>query len=55
MGQHWSLKFDEQKLRQLLRESSLRSKFYAVVREELKRIGRWRNRPRGRSAKHGKA
>jgi hypothetical protein len=48
MGQRWGLQFDKDQIRRLLRESSPRSEFYKLVREELKRIGRWRNLPRGK-------
>ena len=48
MGQRWGLQFDEDQIRRLLRESSPRSEFYKLMREELKRIGRWRNLPRGK-------
>lgn len=51
MARKWGMEFDEQQLRRLLQQSTLRSKFYQVIREELKRIGRWKNRPRGNSAR----
>jgi hypothetical protein len=48
MGKRWGRNFDENQLRFLIRTSSQRSKFYCVLRDELKAIGRWRNRPRGK-------
>ena len=48
MGQRWGLQFDKDQIRRLLRESSPRSEFYKLIREELKRSGRWRNRSRGK-------
>jgi hypothetical protein len=48
MGQRWGLQFDKNQIRRLLRESSPRSEFYRLIREELKRSGRWKNLPRGK-------
>ena len=41
------LEFDEQQLRRLFRESAPRSQFWKVVKDELKRLNRWKNLPRG--------
>ena len=51
MGRRWGLDFDEAQIRQLIRSSPPRSKFFHVLREELKRLGRWKDRPRGKSGK----
>ena len=44
----WKPPFNEKQLRELIRTMTPRSKFYRVLREELKAIGRWKNLPRGR-------
>jgi hypothetical protein len=51
MGRKWGMQFDEDHLRRLVRFSTPRSRFFKVLREELKRIGRWKNMPRGRNRK----
>jgi hypothetical protein len=43
------LDFDEDQIRQLIRAMTPRSKFFHVLREELKLRGRWKDRPRGRA------
>jgi hypothetical protein len=48
MGRKWGLDFDEEQLRRLVRQSPPRSRFFQVLRQELKVIGRWKNLPRGR-------
>lgn len=48
MGRLWGDSFDEQQLRRLFREMRPRTRFYKVVMEELKKIGRWKNKPRGK-------
>jgi hypothetical protein len=48
MGRHWGRHFDEAQLRNLVRTMTLRSKFFQVLREELKRQGRWKYLPRGK-------
>ena len=40
--------FDEAQLRNLVRTMTPRSRFFQVLREELKRIGRWKYLPRGK-------
>jgi hypothetical protein len=49
MGRHWGLDFDEDQIRQLIRFSPPRSKFFRLLRKELKLLGRWKDRPRGRA------
>jgi hypothetical protein len=48
MGRRWGQEFDEAQLRSLARTMTPRSRFFQVLREELKRIGRWRYLPRGK-------
>jgi len=48
MGRRWGLEFDEEQLRNLVRTMTPRSRFFRVLREELKRVGRWRYLPRGK-------
>jgi hypothetical protein len=48
MGRRWGQEFDEDQLRNLVRTMTPRSKFFEVLREELKRVGRWKNLPRGK-------
>ena len=48
MGRHWGRDFDEAQLRNLVRTMTPRSRFFQVLREELKRVGRWRYLPRGK-------
>jgi hypothetical protein len=49
MGRRWGRNFDENQLRFLIRTMTKRSRFYQVLKAELKILGRWRNLPRGRS------
>jgi hypothetical protein len=49
MGRRWGLEFDEEQLRNLVRTLTPRSRFFRVLREELKRQGRWKYLPRGRA------
>ena len=42
MGRRWGLEFDESQLRNLVRTMTPRSRFFQVLREELKRVGRWK-------------
>jgi hypothetical protein len=49
MGRRWGLEFDKEQVRRLLRESSPRSEFFKLLKEELKRLGRWKNLPRGKA------
>lgn len=55
MGRLWGMDFDEKHLTRLLRHSAPRSKFWNLVRRELKDIGRWKYRPRGDARKGGLA
>jgi len=48
MGRHWGRDFDEAQLRNLVRTMTPRSRFFQVLREELKRMGRWKYLPRGK-------
>jgi hypothetical protein len=48
MGRQWGREFDEAQLRNLIRASPPRSKFFQVLREELTRLGRWKTLPRGK-------
>jgi len=48
MGRHWGREFDEDQLRHLVRTMTPRSRFFEVLREELKRVGRWKYLPRGK-------
>jgi hypothetical protein len=48
MGRHWGRNFDEAQLRNLVRTMTPRSRFFQVLREELKRQGRWKYLPRGK-------
>jgi hypothetical protein len=48
VGRRWGMEFDERKLRELIRDSPRRSRFFRVLREELTRIGRWKYLPRGK-------
>jgi hypothetical protein len=48
MGRHWGRDFDEAHLRNLVRTMTPRSRFFQVLREELKRVGRWKYLPRGK-------
>jgi len=50
MGRRWGLNFDPEQVRMLIRTMTPRSKFYRLLRDELKAIGRWKNMPRGRSS-----
>jgi len=47
MGRRWGMDFDEEQLRRLIRGMTPRSQFYKTLREELRRVGRWKNLPRG--------
>lgn len=49
MGRRWGRDFDEHQIRLLIREMTRRWKFYRVLKQELKRRGNWKDRPRGRS------
>jgi hypothetical protein len=40
--------FDEEQMRRLIRGMTPQSKFFKVLREELKRVGRWKYLPRGK-------
>jgi hypothetical protein len=51
MGRRWGLDFDEEKVRMLIRTMTPRSAFYRLLRDELKAIGRWKNKPRGKPAR----
>jgi hypothetical protein len=48
MGRRWGREFDEEQLRNLVRTMTPRSRFFQVLREELKRVGRWKYLPRGK-------
>jgi hypothetical protein len=48
MGRRWGQEFDEAQLRSLVRTMTPRSRFFQVLREELKRVGRWKYLPRGK-------
>jgi hypothetical protein len=48
MGRRWGLDFDEDQIRQLIRSMTPRGKFFHILREELKRVGRWKYLPRGK-------
>jgi hypothetical protein len=48
MGRKWGRNFNETQLRMLIQEMTPRTKFFKVLREELKRVGRWKNLPRGK-------
>jgi hypothetical protein len=48
MGRHWGRDFDEAQLRNLVRTMTPRSRFFQVLREELKQQGRWKYLPRGK-------
>jgi len=50
MGRRWGLEFDEPAIRRLIRSMTPRSRFFQVLREELKSVGRWKNLPRGQHA-----
>ena len=50
MGRRWGRNFDENQLRFLIKTMTKRSRFYQVLKSELKMLGRWRNLPRGRTA-----
>lgn len=55
MGRHWGRDFDEAQLRNLVRTMTPRSRFFQVLREELKRQGRWKYLPRGKPAEKFKS
>jgi hypothetical protein len=42
------MNFDRDQIRRLIRGMTPRSAFYRLLRDELKAIGRWRNKPRGK-------
>jgi hypothetical protein len=48
MGRRWGQEFDEEQLRNLVRTMTPRSRFFQVLREELKQLGRWKTLPRGK-------
>ena len=50
MRQRRGRDFDEEHIRLLARTMTPRSRFFQVLRDELKRVGRWKNLPRGRHA-----
>jgi hypothetical protein len=54
MGRHWGRDFDEGQLRHLVRTMTPRSRFFQVLREELKRQGRWKYLPRGKPGEPSK-
>lgn len=47
MGRRWGMDFDEEQLRWLIRRMTPQCQFFRVLREELRRVGRWKNLPRG--------
>ena len=49
MGRHWGRDFDEGQLRDLVRTMTPRSRFFQVLRDELKKRGRWKYLPRGKA------
>jgi len=51
MGRRWGLEFDEEQQRRLIRAMTPRSRFFKLLRDDLKRIGRWKNLPRGKAAR----
>jgi hypothetical protein len=53
MGRRWGLNYDEEGVRRLIRNMTPQSKFFRLLREELKAIGRWKNLPRGKHRKRG--
>jgi hypothetical protein len=55
MGRHWGRDFDEAQLRNLVRTMTPRSRFFQVLREELKQQGRWKHLPRGKPAEKFKS
>jgi hypothetical protein len=48
MGRRWSLDFDAEQLRRLLRNMTPRSQLYRVLKQELEAMGRWKQLPRGK-------
>lgn len=46
------MKFDEAQLRRQIRLMTPRTQFFRVLREELQRLGRWKNLPRGKPGQY---
>lgn len=47
MGRLWGRQFDEKHLRMMIQTMTPRTRFFKVIREELRKLGRWKNLPRG--------
>jgi hypothetical protein len=47
------MEFDEDQIRRLLRNMKHRSRFFQLVKQELKAAGRWKQLPRGKPRKGG--
>lgn len=52
MRQRNGMKFDEAQLRRQIRLMTPRTQFFRVLREELQRLGRWKNLPRGKPGQY---